>query len=152
MDNLIDFITIVISLIALGCSIYIWKKTDNTQKLMNNVNLESVIYLEIFKDFLIKTIPTARNEIYIDIDGKICEYTKLIDVLIDLKKQAIYFNYRYLSFYEELVLKANEIENIIVEATSKKFVSIEKEKKLKEIDDKIMQLYEHIIKGYFGDL
>lgn len=152
-DNcLINLITIVISLISLGCSIYIWKKTDDTQKQINNINLESVIYLEIFKDFLIETIPSARNELFIDVDGKICEYDKIKDVLVDLKKQAIYFNYRYTSFYEELIHKVNEIENTIVEATSKKFVSIEKEKKLEEIDYKIKELYEHIIKGYFGDL
>jgi len=152
INNLIDVIAIIISLIALATSIYIWKKTDDAQKQINNTNLESVIYLDVFKDFLINKIPLARNELYIDSKGKICEYSKLIDVLLELKKSALYFNYRNSVFYKKITKKVSKLEDILVISTSKIFLGVEKDEKLKEIDERLIDLYQYIVRGYFGDL
>lgn len=146
-----DVIAIVISVVSILFSIYSFFKNNELSRKINSVNLESELYMDIFKDFLLEKIPRTRNKIYIDSNGKVCGYDELINVVIDLKKKSVYFSYRKHTFYKNLREKLSEIEDNLVETEGRTYLGRDSVSFLTEIDRLLESLYCFILDSYFGN-
>lgn len=149
--NLISILSLVIAAVSIICSYFTWKKSDATTKRLNKINLESEFYIKIFKEYLITKIPTARNEIFINVGGKVSEYTRMTNTLIDLKREIKYFAYRNNSFYKELKRKIEAIEDYLINSNNRTYMGSDGSSYLYELDKMIEEFYKFVLNGYFGD-
>ena len=131
-------------------SLFTWYVSEKADKKKNETNLESIFYVEIFKDYLITNLPKARMNIFIDCNGHMKEYDNLCEVLLDMKKKAAYFQYRNPNFYEKLKAKLNVLEDLLVSTEGRSFKGRETNRLLEDIDSKIEDIYSYIIKSYFN--
>lgn len=143
-------VSIYISIAALLLSIFTWYISEKGNKKKNETNLESIFYVEIFKDYLITELPKARRNIFIDSSGYMKEYDDLCKVLFNIKKKAAYFQYRNPNFYERLKNKLNLLEDLLVSTEGKSFKGREANYLLDNIDLKIEDIYSYILKSYFN--
>lgn len=141
-------VAIGISLAALLVSVvspifeYVWNKKINEQ------NLSSEYFREVFGDVIYIDLPKAIE--YIHFDGQVVTGTEhLENVLRELRHRMIYFKKNRPDFYKRLIDEIQELENYVVMQSGKKdsssFASF-----YNEIDAHIEKIYSYINDGYLG--
>lgn len=145
VDNL-DILTIIISVLALILSIYDCRH----QNRINKANLQSDYYREIFGVYLKEKIPEAGKKICFDSYGRLDkDYKELNKVLFEMVRKSGYFKYSNNLFYEELVTKVKEFDELLVVVASERVTEREYQiKKLLEIHKKIESIYQVINSAY----
>lgn len=143
-------LSIVISIITLVLSVITWCMSEKKGKRINNINLESIFYTEIFKDYLIIELPRERMKIFINQDGFLKDYDGLCDCLLQIKKKAAYFQYRNHDFYWKLKSKLDFLEDTLIKTEGKVYKGRDVNSILEDIDSKLEDIYSYILKSYFG--
>lgn len=137
----------VISLIAAAVAAYsLWQTKKN-----NVTNIKARYYTKIFDSYLIEKIPRARRYIRFGLsDGKMRDCNKLSDVLQDMMRDALYFQYSNIDFYKELRKKVTELDDYINEMSNKSFVDYERIEVEKNIQEKLASIYTCIEQSSVG--
>lgn len=140
--NIVDVLTLLISIIALLSSFYQSWKT-----------IESQYFNELFKDKLLIDIPLARNDITINSSGEMVGSDKLFDIFDVLPRDCLYYKYIDPEFYRQLndicVKIPIKISDIVDHKTSENDTKV----KLKELDDICIEFYKLMDSkqgGFFG--
>lgn len=134
----LDIIAIVVSILSVFVSVILTNIQINRNNKLNQINLESEYFRNIFTDFLVNRIPNARNELSVSIDGKITGKKFLVGVLRDLMIESIYYKYSNYEFYDELCRLIQTLEDFLIE--------------YKDIEFKEKMYIETMIESYITDI
>lgn len=147
---IISVISIGISLVAIVMS---WKTSilqNESEKRMNDINLEAELWVDVFKKYIISLIPNARKKIFIDPSGFLKDWNELSVVLSKLKNDAIYFQYRNKKFYSDLMAKKIEIEEFLGCYDGKQIQNKEVTEFFSKLDELIDEFYNIIFSNYLN--
>jgi len=150
--NILDGLAFIVSLIALGYSIWQGSKTSQLEKKMNSKVLNSEFFKEIFFTLIIKEIPTQILEIkmantFPDIKAK----TRLLRTnLSNLRKNAEFYKYFEKEFHTQLVTITTNLEDELIKAIQTSNVESFKSREVK-IDNEVNNLY-NLLRNYYSEL
>lgn len=97
--DIVDYIAIFISLIAIVVSVY----GIYIQRKLNNVNLQSTYFKEIFGVYLKEKIPESSSKLAYDEHGKLDKsYRQISKMLFAMLRSCGYFKYVHNDFYYDL--------------------------------------------------
>ena len=126
--DILDFVAIFISLAAIIVSVY----GIYVQRKLNNVNLQSTYFKEIFGEYLKKKIPESSSKLVYDEHGKLDKsYREISKVLFTMWRSCGYFKYVHNDFYFQLGEMIKTIDEALV--TIAGIREPEKEKQSKNI-------------------
>lgn len=143
-------ISLILSILAIILSITVAVVEYVRDYNINKVNLESEYYKELFKDYLLYDLPKARKYIRFNSADKLVDTDNMINELQNLLQDSLYFQYSNQQFYQELKKIVQQFEDYLVQQSGEIFDAQEKQDVYKKIQDYIVQIYEHISKGYIG--
>ena len=140
-----DFVAVLMSFFAIVISgIAIWQ----TWKI-NTTNLQSIYYENVFKKYLLKSIPKAYMKIKFENGSMTDTYKKLNNVVMDMLQDAKYFEFAKKDFYGELQKRAIKLDEKLVSNSSKIFSSMSEREAFKaEIKDDIGEIFKLINRYY----
>lgn len=117
---------------------------------MNQINLESEYFKDIYKDHLVYKIPTARKYIKFSMDNELEGTDKLIEELQQIRQESLYFQYNNAQFYDKLKGVLQNLEDYLVNNAGKKFVGEEQTQVYNYIKNAIDEIYKIISDGFLG--
>lgn len=149
VDNTFEIpIELILSIFAIVISIatpvfeFLWNKRAS------KVNLESELYKDMIRGYLIKKIPEARQ--YIHYRNNCLDGTdELINVLNNLRRDIIFFKYKDKNYYENLYKLLQNLEDQLVmqkELNSDEFVRF-----FNNMDQKMEEIYAVLMQKYIGN-
>lgn len=144
LELILSTIAIVISLLAIAFEFF------GNQRI-NRINLEAKFYEDIFDDFLVDKLPNARNKLVYN-NNIISGADTLIDVLNELRRKSIFFKYRDVKFYDELVELLHNFEDELVRKSDKHLDSDEYCKFTEYVKSTMEKIYFVIITKYTGKI
>lgn len=146
-----DAVSLVFSFIALTISGFVAVIEYKRDFKINRLNMESEYFTDTYKKYLIKEIPVARKKLHFE-KGKLIGIGELIEVLKNIWKDSLYFEFRNKVFYDELKKKLQRLEDYIIEIASSGVVDTYKQEIFfKQVDTDIKSIYDYISKAHFGD-
>ena len=92
----------VIAVISMLVTVVIFRLNYNQAKRISEITLKSNYYNKIFDAYLIEKIPAARKYIRFQND-RLVDTNELVNVLTDMRRDALYFKYSNKSFYNKLL-------------------------------------------------
>ena len=134
MISFSDILATVSLLISFGATVYV-SVVSNRQ---NKKNLDSVYFNELFKKYLLKKIPYARTNIEV-INQNLIGSNELLQVLRDIKKDAVYYSFCDQKFHNKLRIGIEELENYINSNEMQSVVN--KQLFMDELEVKINKIY-----------
>lgn len=139
-----EIAALVLSILSLVMTIIltIWQ-TITTVKL-NNINLKSQTCATIFDEFLIKNIPFARRALSFDAKDKLVGADKLKNVIVEMIKSSLYYKYNDKNFYDNLIKKLHELEDLLVKNHNKKVERENHNNLLNKIEELLEEIYKII--------
>lgn len=141
---------LVMSALALIISLVTAYMEYSGNKRINGTNLEATFYKDIYFEYLLKKIPTARQEIRYS-EQKIHDVEALIDVLNAMRQDSLFFKYKDKVFYERLKGSLQKLEDYLVGTSGKKYELDDFTAAVEEINKKIEEIYDCIMKQYNGE-
>lgn len=114
----VSVISTILSLIALGVSVYTIYQTKKTHK----ATLGSAFFASIFQDYLLTHFPNSRERICFE-NGRIKGHDTFVDNLNAMRKDILYFKYADNAFYTSLRQKIQALEDYVVNAMNKEYDS-----------------------------
>ncbi len=144
--DIIDYIAIILSLIAIVVSIY----GIYSQKKMNDVNLQAAYFKEIFGDYLKNKIPEVCAKLNYDENGKLNKsYREISFIFFDMIQECGYFKYADNDFFFDLKNMVKELDEELVEMAG----DVEKDKSLQKkniikIHARVEKIFARINKAY----
>ncbi len=144
--QIIEGISIVLSIIALvvsGISIFYQIK-------LNNTNLQSIYFEEIFGKYLKDKIPRVMEKLDFNANGKLCvEYRQINKEFMAMVRDCGYFKYAKNDFYYELTEKTKDLEEHLVDVAGKRIENKEQQKKIKlSLHKEVQDIFALINKNY----
>ena len=143
-----DTASFVISIIALLISVVVVFLELICNIKINNNKLKSDNFNKLYSDILMYDFPHARAELKHTTNMKITGKQKMMEVLRDLRKKSIYFKYNDEGFYNGLIEKVQDIEDILsrednLDMDEYSYFS-------KKLEEKIKSLYSFMNKKFFN--
>lgn len=105
---------LVLSLIAIIISVCCVVFEYFGSKRINKISLEADLYRDLYRDYLLKRIPEARNVIHYN-NNIVSDTNDLIDVLNDIRRDSIFFKYNDIQYYNILYRKLQDLEDRLVQ-------------------------------------
>ncbi|OMD87939.1 MULTISPECIES: hypothetical protein [Paenibacillus] len=146
MDLAALIVSIAAAVIALAVA-FIQRRTDHK---LNQTNLESVYFNEIYKEYLIKRLPNARKYIYIDTSGMLKDTDKIRDELNNIRQDSLYYFYNDNIFYKKLKTKCQSLEDYLVTSLSNPLVGEEQTEFYNKLQSELKELYRIINNKFLG--
>lgn len=145
-SDILDYVAIVFSGIAIIISVY----AVFVEKKINNVNLQSVYYTQIFSDYLKTKIPKAGAKLSFGSNGKLeSTYRQLTKVMFSMVRDSGYFRYVNNDFYLQLRELVKDLDEYLVNLAGEIIIDRgEQKEKLVEIHQKIQEIVKTINKEY----
>ena len=145
-SNILEYIAIVLSVVAIVISIY----AVFVEKKINNANLQSVYFNEIFSEFLKKKIPQAGAKLSFGSNKKLDKsYKQLTKVMFEMIRECGYFIYVKNDFYTQLKELVKDLYEHLVGLAGEIISDREEQrKKLIEVHQKIENIVKTINKEY----
>lgn len=143
IDTVLASIAIVVSFFTL----YIEQKSN---KRINEINLDSHFFTEIYDGYLIKKIPKARMDIC-NKNGTIQGVEKLVDELNNIRLDSVFYKYKDPVFFKEVAEALQNLEDYLAESINKTYDNIKYESFLEELNAKILKIYQVITSNYIGN-
>ncbi len=145
-SDILNYVAIVISFIAIIVSIY----SIRVQKNLNNVNLQSDFYIEIFGDYLKNKIPNSAKNLTYDCNGKMDNsYRNVSKVMFSMIRECGYFKYIDNSFYYTLREKVQDLDEYLVNLAGKRVMNKEEQQNnLISVHKEIEKIVLYINKKY----
>lgn len=138
----------VLALIISILSIYFSFKNN---KYSAKLSLENEFIESTFKKYLFDSIPKTRKKIFFDKQTfRLNGFDDFTNVLDEMKSDLEYFQYRNINYYKKVKEKIYEIDDFIINASSKKVSSREETDFYCQLDCKIENLYSIILNGYLN--
>lgn len=128
----------IVSLIA-TVLIAIWQICITIK--INKINLNSNICEKIFDKYLIEDIPFNRRKLKFDCNEVLTGWDSFNKILVDMKRDSLFFKYNDEFFYNKLTNCLTELEDYITSKINKRIYSTEHSKIFDEIDEKIKNIY-----------
>ncbi len=116
---------------------------------LKNISLESEYFDSLFKDFLLKKIPITRTKIRFDINSKLVDTDEFIDVLNEMRHNALYFLYTDKKFFNKLKNSLQDLEDY--NSGDKVIAGEEQTDFFKTIQDKLVDIYDIMLNKYKGN-
>lgn len=110
----------VIAVISMLVTVVIFRLNYNQAKRISEITLKSNYYNKIFDAYLIEKIPAARKYIRFQND-RLVDTNELVNVLTDMRRDALYFKYSNKSFYNKLKEITQKIEDYIMNCGNRNF-------------------------------
>ena len=137
--------------LALALSAIALVITYSQNKKINEINLMSVYFNDIFKEYLLEKIPVALNKIRIsETDEKIKDFDDFLTQLDELRKKALYFKYNDKAFYDNLKNSLLNMEDWILDCSVARFVGNEQKDFYNELQIKVQEIYRIISDKYIN--
>lgn len=144
-----DKIAIFLSILALIVSVfspffeYFWNYK------INITNLEAEYFRSVYGEFLMKSIPVARENITFN-GIEVLGTDKLLDTLRNIRIESLYFKCMHIDFYEKLLKIIQDVEDYII--LNEKEVNTHGEYLFFEsvVRKKINDIYKLISEHYIG--
>ncbi|WP_139990884.1 hypothetical protein [Paenibacillus paridis] len=146
MDMAALIVSITAAVIALAVA-YIQQKTDHK---LNQTNLESVYFNEIYKEYLIKRLPNARKYIHIDSNGRLTDIDKIRDELNSIRQDSLYYFYNDGNFYNKLKLKCQSMEDYLIRSSINPLVGEDQTEFFNKLQNELKELYRIINDKFIG--
>lgn len=146
-----DVISLIFSTISLILSTLIFLWETKRDKDINEINLESEYFNDIYKEYLIKEIPNSRKYIYITREGKVNDYIRLCNTLKNMRNSSLYYYYQDKKFYDNLKNKLNEIEVFLVDTQNKTYMGEEQTVFFNDLQKKLTELYSLVKNKYINN-
>lgn len=147
MDNTLEIIAIIVSLISLvvSCALALWEIWKN--KKINDVNLEADLFKDVLKLYLTKLFPDAVSQLHFENDVLV-GIENLQNTLIDFKNELKFFRYRDVSFFNNLQDKLQAVENYILEKVDEMYTYEEQDKIIIDVSLGMTDVYNLVGKKY----
>lgn len=145
-----EILAIIISLIALAISVLVAVNEYKRDYEINRTNLESVYFNEIYKEFLLKSIPNARKYIRFDNDGMLRDTEKMRDLLNQIRHDSLYYFYNDQYYYDSLKTKCQELEDFLLKSSERSLSGEEQTEFYKTLQDGIKDIYKAINNKLLG--
>ena len=142
--------SIVISIVSIVISLIFSVFTCIQTKKINNINIKSKYYAKIFDKYLIYKIPNARDYLRFNEEGKLDDYSTLLDVICKMRNSAQFFKYDNREFYNKLKEVTQALEDTLVLYGNKAYENDEQADAFKDISDKTNAIYKCISDNYLG--
>ncbi|WP_214856546.1 MULTISPECIES: hypothetical protein [unclassified Exiguobacterium] len=141
---------IIISLISVIVTIYFSVVQHLRENRLNQTNLESVYFNDIYKKILIKDIPTGLKYMRISTTGDIKDTERLRESLQQMFQVSVYYQYNDENFYNTLRSKCEEIEDYILEKQERPLSTTDIEIFNTKIRRQIKELYQIVNDKFLG--
>lgn len=105
-----EIVSNIVALIALLVSFFGLYQENKAERRAHEFDL----FRDVYKDYMIKRLPEARNKITLTSNSESTQFDELIEVLQDLRKASIYFKYAEPNFFTELRDKLWALEDYLV--------------------------------------
>ena len=143
---LLDYLPVILSVIAIiisGITIFYEIK-------LNNTNLQSIYFEQIFGEYLKTKIPKVMGKLDFDENGKLRrEYREINKVFMAMMRECGYFKYAKNDFFHSLCTKTQELDEYLVELAGKTFLSRKEQDLIKiEVHSKVQDIVQLINRNY----
>ncbi len=119
----------------------------------NKSSLMSIYYSETYKKYLTSLVPDARIAISYNKQTKILSGTDVLEsVILDMRKDSLYFKYQNKKFYDKLMEELNLIDDLLVLNGQMRLAWNSYKEFEMELDDIIAKMYELINNNYTGKI
>lgn len=142
LELVLSIFAIIISIISVVFE-YFWNQK------INKTNLEADFFKDIYGDFLMHEIPKARNVIHYN-NQKVSDTDDLIEVLNEIRRSSLFYQYQDHKFYIELCKQLQELENELVSKTDEVLSNNEYSEFIQKINSDIETIYSIIMNKYIG--
>lgn len=139
-------VSIVAAIIALAVA-FIQHKREHR---INQTNLESVYFNEIYKEYLIKRIPNSRKYIHIDMNGVLKDTDKIRDELNNIRQDSLYYLYNDETFYNELKKKCQNLEDYLVRSSANPLLGEDQTEFHGKLQSELKEIYRTINNKFLG--
>ena len=143
--ELSDAISFFAILVSVGTVIY---QMINDRKL-NAINLEAEYFKEIYGKYLLYEIPNARKRLQF-INKTLSGQKNLMGILNEIRHDSIYFLYTDKKFYENIKFLTQDLEDYLANCANISFSLENQEVVFNEIQEKLENIYDTLIKKYHG--
>ncbi len=140
LEEALSAIAIIVSVVSLRLT---WVQS----KKINDQNLISNFYIEIYSTYLVSKIPEAREQLDFS-DKKLIGFQDLVNSLDEMLRKSLYFKFTKKDFYNSLESQIRDVENIIADFANNQKNAEERSTALQTIGDKISSIYNEINKSY----
>lgn len=142
LELILSILAIIISIISVVFE-YFWNQK------INRTNLEADFFKGIYGDFLMNKIPKARTVIHYN-NQIISDTDDLIEVLNEIRRSSLFYNYQDQKFYKRLCKHLQSLENELVSKTGEILSNNEYLEFIQEINSDIEIIYNIIMNKYIG--
>ena len=140
-----DIIAILALIVALAEIIVTAYQSRN----MNSTNLQAMYFEEIFKDYMVKRIPKAADNLHYDGELLSPGYRDLVDVIMDMVNECKYFAYAKHTFYSNLKVKCIGLEDELIDMASTPCVTEQERKEnIYHVHEEIVEIIKLINDNY----
>lgn len=136
-----EICALILSIISFVATIIIAILQIRTSIKINNINLNSNICEKIFDEYLISKIPFYRRQLKFNGRGVLTGGVEFNEIIVEMKKNSLYFKYHDEKFYDKLTKKLTELEDYVTLLLEKIKDSTEQSQVFNEIDNKIKEIY-----------
>lgn len=145
-----EIAALILSIISIISSlvIAIYEIVENRK--INKISLESEYFDSLFKDFLLKKIPSTRIKIQFNSEGKLIDTEEFVSVLNEIRKDSLYFIYTDKDFYNELKYSLQDLENYILNEENNELIGEDQTTFFNNVQEKITTIYDIMISKYSG--
>lgn len=141
---------IVISIITALITIYFSVIQHLRETKLNQTNLESIYFNDMYKEILIKELPVGFKYVHIDKNGVLKNTDKLISSLKKIWQESVYYQYNDEQFYTELKSKCQEIEDFLLNSQENPLLE-ENQKIFKlKIEEGLKEIYQIVNSKFLG--
>lgn len=141
LELILAIIAIVVSIISVVVQCFFSQKNNRT-------NLEADFFKDIYGDYLMKTIPEARQVIHYS-NNMVTDTDDLSEVLNDIRQSSLFFKYKDKTYYQLLCNKLQLLEDKLVKKTGY-MKDDDYADFILEINKDIEEIYDIIMKKYIG--
>jgi hypothetical protein len=146
LENISVIVSIISILMSLSTAYFQRRLSKKSQK----ISLESIYYKEIYWKYLVGKIPDAREYVqFANSTKEVTDTDRIEEVLIDMRRDSLFFKFTDLNFYDSILFEITNIENKYVTADKmiyEKYIDFEK-----EVDSLLNEVYDMILSKYLGE-
>lgn len=142
----LEYVSITLSCIAIVVSVL----AIFYQIKLNNTNLQSIYFEEIFGEYLKFKIPKVMKKLQFNENGKLhYGYREINKVFMAMVRECGYFKYAKNDFYYDLIEKTKALDEYLVDIAGKRITSKEQQKEIKlSVHKDVQSIVKLINKNY----
>lgn len=145
-----DVAAFVVSIIAVIVALWVAFIQHQREIKINQTNLESVYFNEIYKEYLITRIPNARKYIHIDQNGRLDSTQKIIDELNNMRQDSLYYHYNDVEFYKRLKSTCQNLEDYLILASTITLIGEDQTEFYNKLQSQLKDIYQVINNKLLG--